>query len=400
MPFRRWEILPAVLTLAGVSAWAVPALVSARGLDFGMAYRGGEAAWADGHPEAVHTWMSTPVLAVVMALVSRAAPLVVAVRVHTAVNIALAAGLAFGAWRDLRATLPRAAWWATLIGAAFFSPLVSTVAYKQFNLIALALACLGFALVRGGRAGVGGGFVAGSIAIKPVAILVIPALLVRRDTRSAGAWAVAWLLVLTGAAQAFLALRAGDPGVLAPQRALAQYAQRSSPWVMQSGNYAPFGLLCRQGGLAAAAAGWLFERCAAAVFVVVLAALANDAIRDRPGRSWDAFAFACLLSPMVGPVAWSHYQLLLAPMFLVLACRFARTGARWPFWMLLAGAYALAELALAPLGTAPGLARRALTGAAETPIDVVRVDAAAQFAQYVLFVAAWAWWGAAERPRP
>src|SRR6185436_10662225 len=113
--------------------------------------------------------------------------------------------------RALRPVLPRAAWWSTLAAAVFFLPLVSTVAYKQFNLLALGLAFAGFLLVRRGREEAGGAVIAGSICLKPVAILLVPSLLARRDTRRAGWHAVLWIAALTAAAQGFLALRAGDP---------------------------------------------------------------------------------------------------------------------------------------------------------------------------------------------
>jgi hypothetical protein len=67
--FQRWEIVPAVIVCGGALLWALPTL-NARELDFGMAYRGWQAAWASGHAEAVHTWMSTSFLAVVMAAVA------------------------------------------------------------------------------------------------------------------------------------------------------------------------------------------------------------------------------------------------------------------------------------------------------------------------------------------
>jgi hypothetical protein len=389
--FRRWEIALAVLLGGGALLWALPTLWSGRGLDFGMAYRGGQAAWASGHPEAVHTWMSTSFLALMMALVSQLLPLPIAVRVHTALNLALAATVIVVVWRELRGQLPRTAWWLTLAAAVFFAPLVSTVGYKQFNLLALGLALGGFALVRRDRMATGGALIAASICLKPVAALLVPALLLRRDTRAAGGHAVAWIAALTLASQCFLALRAGDVGLLAPQHAISDYAQRSSPWILQSGNYAPLGLLCRLAGLEAASRGWVFERAVVGLFVVLLALLAADALRDQPGRSWDVFAYACLLSPMISPVAWTHYQLLLAPLFLLLACRFTLENARWPFWVLLGCAYLLAELVVEPWGTLPGGIRFLLTGESETAIDRARIDDVAQFAQYVLFVAAWAW---------
>ncbi len=49
-----------------------------RVLDLGKAYAGGVEAWSSGHPERVHTWMSTTFLAMIMALVSRLMSMAVA----------------------------------------------------------------------------------------------------------------------------------------------------------------------------------------------------------------------------------------------------------------------------------------------------------------------------------
>lgn len=401
-PFRRWEMVPALVAGAGVLAWALPPLLNARGLDFGMAYRGGAEAWNSGHPEVVHTWMSTSFLALVMAMVSRL-PLPIAVRLHTALNLAIAATAIAWAWRALRGRLAPGIWWLTLYAALFFSPLVSTVAYKQFNLIALGLALAGFALLRAERPALGGALVAASVCLKPVALLLVPGLLVRADTRKAGVHAVLWIGLWSGLAQGFLALRAADPGLLSPLRAAGNYAERSSPWILQAGNFSPLGLLCRLAGLDAFSRGWVFERIVVALAVGLLILLAHDVTRSQPGSSWERFAFACLLSPMVSPVAWSHYQLLLAPMFLWLAYRFALEGARWTFWAALAGAYLLAELVVEPWGTLPGAIAWLLTGESETVTDKIRVDNAAQFAQYLLFMTAWGWLasrGASAAPEP
>jgi len=389
-PFRRWEVVLGALVVAGALAWALPPLLNARGLDFGMAYRGGAEAWSSGHPEAVHTWMSTSFLALVMASVAWL-PLPIAVRLHTALNLAIAATAIVWIWRSLRGRLPRVVWWITLVAAVFFSPLVSNVAYKQFNLLALGLALAGFVLVRQDRPAWGGALVAASVCLKPVALLLVPGLVVRPDTRRAGLHALLWMGLLSGGAQVFLAVRAADAGLLSPLRLVANYADRSSPWILQAGNFSPLGLLCRLAGLEAFSRGWIFERVMVALAVGLLVLMAHDVIRERPGRSWELFAFACLLSPMVSPVAWTHYQLLLAPMFLLLACRFTWQGARWTYWAALAFAYLLAELVVEPWGTLPGAIVFLLSGQGETVTDKIRVDNAAQFAQYLLFMIAWGW---------
>lgn len=307
--FTKWEIVPAALIVAGSLGWALPAVLHGSPLDLGLAYKGGEEAWASGRPERLGRWMSTSFLAMVMAVVSRLVPLSVAKPLITTLNVGLAALTLAGVWHALRGKVTRAWWWITLAVATCYAPLLSSVFMKQINVPALALALAGFALIRGGRAAVGSALVALSVSVKPVVILLPVALLARRDTRRSGLYCILWGLVFLATAQIFLAIRAGDVEVLSPITALSSFATRSAPWVCHPENFSPQGLLCRLMD----EEGRTVQRLFGSLAAFLMTALANDAIKDRPGCSWEVFGFVCLLSPMVGPIAWSHYQLFLAP---------------------------------------------------------------------------------------
>src|SRR5207237_8989554 len=122
--------------------------------------------------------------------------------------------------------------------------------------------------------------------------------------------------------------------------------------------------------------------------VLLLILMAVDVIRGHPGRSWVIFAFACLLSPMVSPIAWSHYQILLLPMFVLLAAEFALRGASMIQWLSVAAAYLLAELTWRPLGRMVGAFRYLFSGQRENVQSMYLVMAVAEFAQCVVLIAA------------
>jgi len=385
--FQLWEIVPAAVVLAGFAAWAAAAFAYGRPLDFGLAYRAGVAAWDTGHPEQLRTWMSTPFLGMVMALVSRAVSLRTGIGAVTALNVGLTAVLLAVVWRRLRPEVPRAAWWATLGLAAVFAPMVSTALFKQFNLVVLALGMAGFAAVRRGRNSAGGALTALALCLKPIAVLTPFAFLAWRDTRKAGVWTIVWAAAFTAAAQAFLAWRAGNPAALDPFPAFLNFSKRTAPWVCHEENFSPRGTLCRVAGDEA----WEPGAFIVLAGVLLLAAMARNALDRHPGRSWEAFAFVSLVSPMVGPIAWTHYQLFLAPMLVLLAVRFATTGAHWTLWGGLVFAFFLSALVVRPIGTVPGGLAYLFGGRdTETLQDAFRVMAVSQLAQYFLFLTAYA----------
>jgi hypothetical protein len=143
---------------------------------------------------------------------------------------------------------------------------MSSVWWKQFNIVVLALALGGFELLRGGRTHRGAALIGLSIAIKPLVILLPFVLLVRRQTRRAGELVLGWAVALNIAVQALIALRAHDPGVISPCSALHNFVVKAKP-------------------------------------------------ENIP------------LSVMLSPLAWSHYQIVLAPL---LCCCWCASLAREP----------------------------------------------------------------------
>jgi hypothetical protein len=249
--------------------------------------------------------------------------------------------------------------------------------------------------VRQGRDAAGGALTALALCLKPIAVLTPLAFLSWRDTRRAGVWTIAWAAAYTAAAQAFLAWRAGDATALDPLPAFANFSKRTARWVCHEENFSPRGTVCRMAGDEA----WGTGSVVVLAGVLLLAAMARNALDRHGGRSWEAFAFVCLVSPMVGPVAWSHYQLFLLPMLVLLAVRFGTGGAHWTLWAGLAFSFFLAALVVRPIGTVPGGLAYLFGGRdTETLQDAFRVMAVSQFAQYFLFLTAYAAFQRAPRP--
>lgn len=352
--------------------------------DFGLAYQGGIEAWNSGHPQRLLTWTATPFLAVVMAAITRVAPVEVAARGFMAVDLIVWSALLTAVWSRMRDRVSTRFWWITLVAAAIFAPAISTIFWLQPNLIVFGLALGGFVLV-GRRDPLGGLLIGLSVALKPIVVLLPLALLLRRQTRPAGVWAIATTAVLSFAGLGFLAWRAGDLSLLNPFDYLAGFLSkgRGSIAACVPENYSPVALLCRLGlqpstlvAIAVAAAllliGWLLIRRAP----------------DSPEGRWEVFAVACLLSGMLGPIDWAHYGVLMAPLFLLLAYRLWRESAPPPLWIGLGLAFVLAELVWDPLESL-----------GQTPVAVVVFSyTAGQFSQYVLLLT-WVRWRQLRRAR-
>jgi hypothetical protein len=365
--------------------------------DVGLAYQGGQVAWASGHPESLPTWLSTPFLAMVMALVSRVASVRNAATAATGLNSLIFLAGTLLTWASLRRRIPVWLWWTTLLGFVVYAPIASSIFWVQFNIVALALAAAGFSLA-GRRDSLAGLLVALSIGVKPLVILLPVALLWRKDTRRSGMWSVAWGAVLLAASQVFLAFRANDFHALAPFTALSSFSYRALPstqngWACNPENYSPLSLWCRFTG----AEYWSVKRAVITGAVLLTCVLAASLVSRRPGRSWAIFAFVCMLSPMLSPIAWSHYQILLAPMFLLLSYEYVTAGAGAVNWVISAAAYLLAELTLRPFGTLPGLVRTWLTGKPEPVSLLFNILEFAALAQFVLLVAALIWFSRVPR---
>ena len=372
MPFSH--LLGPILAVVVVAPFAVSISYPA---DFGLAYTGGVEAWASGHPERVFSWMSTPFLAMLMALVTRAAPLEPAARAFMVTNLAIWLVLLLSVWSALWERVSHRWWWTTLVAAAIFAPFISNLFWLQFNPLAFILALAGFGLVKRDER-LGGLLIGLSLALKPIVILLPIALLIRRHSWKAGLWSIATAAALSAAGLGFLACRAGDVGVLNPLIALTNFSSKTSLPIYSCAleNYSPAALVCRLGwgpspivigliGLGVCALGWYWLR----------------QLGDSPGTSWEIFALACMLSPLIGPIAWSHYQLLLAPAMLLIAYGFWRERAPALRWVVLLLVFVLCELVWDPLES---LAR--------TPVPVIVVSyTVGQFAQYFLLLA-WAWW--------
>jgi hypothetical protein len=202
------------------------------------------------------------------------------------------------------------------------------------------------------------------------------------------------VIVLTVAAQAVLAVHAHSASALNPLLALQNFTDKTglgdktalgTPWACWVSNFAPGSLLCRVGGTQDPA----FQRVIVLVGVALLGAWVIGALRGQKATSWDVFAFTCAMSPMVSPLEWSHYQIMLAPLFVLLVVRFTQDGADVGEWAGLAVAIVLASLMWEPYNTPIDVARPGFQAA--TPFDNLVADAA-QFAQYVLVVTGVVWY--------
>jgi hypothetical protein len=389
----RWGELLGYAVLAGIVAWWTwRALHDPQAWDFQPAYHAGQAAWANGHPERRVLWDGTPLLAALMAFLSRVVSLRTAADLMTVLNVALVLGVVGLVLRRLRGQLSPVWWWITAFALLSFGPVMSTVWWKQFNIVALALALGGFELLRQRRMRSAAALIGLGVAIKPLAFLLPFVLLARRETRRVGAQALGWAVALNFAGLALLAARAHDLGVLDPVRAFQNFTDKVKPgnggWACKSLNFAPGSLLCRLMG----DHDWFLQHVVVWAAVALLGAWVIDALRGRRATSWEVFAFTCPLSIMLSPLDWAHYQVMLAPLFVLLLVRFVRDGAGVGAWAGLAAAFALASLMWEPYGTLPGAIRALVSTHSETSQDIRSVDSVAQFAQYVLVITGALWY--------
>lgn len=397
---RAWYVVRAValVFLAGVVAWWTwRALRDPRGWDFWPAYRSGQEAWATGHPERIALWDGTPLLAVLMALTSRLGSLRTAEALLTVLNLVLVLGMAGTVLRRLRSELAPRLQWVIAVALLTFAPMMSTIWWKQFNLIALAAALGGFDLVRKGRRDAGSALIGLSVAIKPLAFLLPIVMLVRKETRRAGLTAIAWVVGLNLAAQAFLATRANDLSVANPITAAQNFVTKTQPgngWACKTLNFGPGSLLCRL----VHHQDWFLQHVLVWLGVALLGLWVIEALRGHRALSWELFAFTLPLSVMLSPLDWAHYEVMLAPLFVLLFVRFSREGAGIGTWAGLAVAFLLASALWMPYSTLPG-AIRALGGHHETGEDIQFVDSIAQFGQYVIVITGVLWYAQTARWR-
>jgi Glycosyltransferase family 87 len=359
--------------------------------DTGLAYAAGRVAWTTGHPEHLTSWISTPFLGVVMAVGSRLWSGRHVADVVTLLNVVLWVGAVGVVLYRTRRLLAPVWWWIAAFGLISFAPLMSSVWFKQFNVIALVLAAGGFELVRRGRGSWGAAAIGLSVAIKPLALLLPFVMLARRGTRRAGALAVAWVVGLNVAAQGFLALRAHDFATLDPLIGVRNFLDKTKPnfFSCLPSNFAPVSLLCRatQNNLLQEAT---LQHVIALVAVLLLGLWVVDALRGRAASSWEVFAFTCPLSVMLSSVAWTHYQIMLAPLFFLLLFRFAREGGTVGAWAGLAVAFVLASLIWQPYGSVVGAVRGIFSP--QPWHEPTVLEGLAQYAQYILVITGALWY--------
>lgn len=386
--------------IAGIAWWTWRAFRDSHPFDTGLAYQAGQLAWATGHPERLSTWNGAPLLAVGFGVLTRLFSVASTAHLVTLVNAVTATGAIALVLSRMRTLVPRTAWWVLALATVSYAPLMSVVWWKQFSLVALVLAIGGYELLRRERLHLGAFAIALSVSIKPVAFLLPVALLLRRDTRRAAVLTLAWIVALDIASQAVLAWRAHDLATLDPTIAIRNFAHKTTPvgdvFMCHPINFAPSSLLCRAVGGPEA---WTLQRVAVYLGVALLAWWVLDAVRTRGALSWELCAFACALSLLPGPIEWAHYEIMLAPLFVLLAVRFAQDGAAPSSWAGLGLALALASLLWDPYGTLVGAVHGALGAGRESPTQHNVIDGIAQFAQYVLILTGVIWYGTRHRLR-
>jgi hypothetical protein len=261
--------------------------------------------------------------------------------------------------------------------------------WKQFNIVVLSLALGGFELARRGRTGWAALALGLSVSIKPLVFLLPLVLLVPRESRRLGALSIAWIVALDLAAQLFLGLRAHDLGQANPLLGLQNLINRTSAagniFLCAPLNFSPTSLFCRLNG---GFQHWTLQHIAVIGLVALLGAWVFSALRGRRALSWEVFAFTCPLSVMLSGLAWTHYQIMLAPLFLLLLVRFTSDGADVGAWAGLAVAFLLASLMWEPYGTVV----TQLLGVSENVFKPGFLEEYAQFAQYVLVITGVIWY--------
>ncbi|MGI8429970.1 MAG: glycosyltransferase 87 family protein [Solirubrobacteraceae bacterium] len=391
-------LIGGAILVAIVAWWTWRALHDPRAWDFQPAYRAGQGAWTTGHPERLTLWDGTPLLAAIMAVVSRLMTLRTGAELMTVLNLVLVVGLVGVVLRRLQGQIAPRWCWLTAFALLSFGPVMSTVWWKQFNIIALTLSMGGFELLRHKRLRSASGLIGLSVAIKPLFVLLPFVLLARRETRRVGAMALAWVVVPNIAGQALMAARAHDLGVMDPVRVIQNFDHKAGPTygaACKSLNFAPGSLLCRLMG----DQNWFLQRVVVFLAVAVLGAWVIDALRGRAATSWEMLAFSSPLAVMLSPLDWAHYQVLLVPLFVLLLVRFVREGAGLGAWVGLAAAFVLCSLIWEPYGTLPGAVRALVSSHRETGYDLRSIDSVAQFAQYVLVITGLLWYAQARGGR-
>jgi hypothetical protein len=204
-------------------------------------------------------------------------------------------------------------------------------------------------------------------------------LLLARSTRRSGVAAIVFTGVATSFGLLVLAFHGGSPS---PGAYLHHFDVRTGTslhgsFACSPANASPAALACQAFGVDAYA--WTRPLVIATVMVVV--GVVGYWLRRAAGGSLVVFAWAGLLSPMLGTVQWTHYGICLAPMVLWIAASLFTRPRNALLWLGLVVGWALADLFWAPAVSVPAQLRGWFGGAPETigeMIDVIRVSALAQ----------------------
>ena len=376
---RPWELIPAVAITVVAGAFAWRALRDPSGRDFATYYLGADRAWRGVSPWRDPYWLQTPgtILAVgpFTAVFGQSA----AAWWLTIVNFFLTLGLAAAALWYLVPRVARWFAWTLVVALTAWGPLAGTFWWKQFNLIALAMVVAGFALARR-RPWIAGVLIGVSIAIKPLALLLPLFFLLRRETRRAGAAAVVAAAGWTLGGLLVVARAAGEP--LDPFGYYRLFDDRTvEEFACNRVNTSPTGMACR---LMGSTEHFGVIRVVVLLGLAVLVALAIARVLGTGATSMAVLAWACLLSPMVSPLEWPHYGVMMAPMFLYLAVVAWQHSRRLDLWFGIVVAYALSQVVWNPAQSAVAF----FSGTSESLEDVYRTFAVSAAAQFVLVAVA------------
>ena len=194
---------------------------------------------------------------------------------------------------------------------------------------------------------------------------------------------------LNVAAQAFMAERAHNLATLDPLIGVRNFLDKTKPDLATCLplNFSPSSLLCR---VSSGAEDWTIQRVVVLVAVLLLGLWVVEALRGRSAKSWEVFAFTCPLSVMLSVVEWTHYQIVLAPLFVLLLFRFAREGASISLWTGFLVAFILASLIWQPYGSVVSAIRDLFS--AHPPNEPSFLEGMAQFSQYILVITGVLWY--------
>lgn len=387
-PSTREGVLGCVIATAACFGWGIPAFLDRTPFDLGLAYHGGQVAWSTGHPETLWSWMSTPFLGVIMAVVSKTMSVNVAGFFLTFLNCALAALLISTTWMQLRSLLPRWLWLATLMAACVFAPTVTSIWWKQFDIpvFALAVGAWWWWQRHPTRLWTVALALSLSIAIKPIAIMLLVVLVIRRQSWPLAARTLALIAGEMAAAMGFLAWRARSVAALSPIASLRNFMSKgTAPKLMCfPGNVSLSSMFCRLSGTSQLN----LQKIVVIGGVLLLAAIAFRSVSWAKPNSWTLFAIGCALSLFTSPEEWVHYWILLVPLFLVLVREFQHPPRAPLLWCGLGAGFLLAELVWRPYGTLLSAAAYVLGGTHQTFSSYLGVAGVVVWTPFVVLMVA------------